>query len=67
MSRSDVMTPREARSVLVRALLLVNGSAEREPLLCEQVAARLEFVAAWLRASAASRADEAVHVVGACE
>ena len=61
------MTPREARSVLVRALLLVNGSAAHEPLLCEQVAARLEFVAAWLRARAASRANEAVHVVGACE
>lgn len=61
------MTPREARSVLVRALLLVNGSAAHEPMLCEQVAARLEFVAAWLRASGASRADEAVQVVGACE
>lgn len=61
------MTPREARSVLVRALLLVNGSASPEPLLCEQVAARLEFVAAWLRASAMSHADEAVYVVGACE
>ena len=67
MERGTAMTPHEARSVLVRALLLVNGSTSPEPVLCEQVAARLEFVAAWLRARGVSHTDEPLHVVGACE
>ena len=45
----------------------MNGSTSPEPVLCEQVAARLEFVAAWLRASGVSHTDEPLHVVGACE